>query len=410
MKDKIRVLFMQSQIRPWSFANVHSQLMRYYDRECVEVHVACSINAKGEKTPSFRMLEAIPDLHIRPTYFGPTRDEGSKADLAKGVIFTGVPAIVSMSGLISYIKQHHIDIVHAAEKSRDASCGALVAKFTGIKSIFHLHAKCGSWMSPPVQWAMKQADGIIGVSQYGAQVAIDEGYEPNKIHHVLNSIDASRWNYNADGNEIRREFGIAPHVPVFAVISQIVPWKGHILLLKALAEIKNEIPDFRLLIVGKDDQNAMPKGSRSYTEVLQEKVHELDLSRYVIFTGLRSDIQQILAACDIYTMPAVDEPFGLAFLEAMAMRKAVIALESGGTPELVEHSKTGLLSPPEDAQQLAENILTLVNNPEMGKQMGVCGRKRVEEYFNPQRMADDVEKVYRLVLSNSIKRAHPHIA
>jgi len=68
----------------------------------------------------------------------------------------------------------------------------------------------------------------------------------------------------------------------------------------------------------------------------------------------------------------------------------------------VEHGKAGLLSPPEDSQQLAEHILTLVNDPAMRKQMGEYGRKRVEDYFNTQRMADDVERIYQLVLGKTV--------
>ncbi len=409
MKKKIRVLFIQSQHQPLPFASINSLLMRYYDRERVEVYAACPTVINGEKTSQFRILENIADLHLRSVNFGPTIAHGSKAVVARNMICAGSAATISMVGLISYIRQRHIDIVHVSEKSRDAFCSVLVATLAGIKSVVHLHSKCGSWMSSPARWAMKHADGIIGVSQYGAQCAIDQGYRPEKIYHVFNSIDISRWNYETDGNPIRREFGIGQEIPLLAIISRVVPSKGHELLLKALSEIKNKIPDFRLLIVGEDDLNVQPKGSRSYIEYLREKTRELALERHVIFTGFRSDIQLILAACDLYTMPAIDEPFGLVFAEAMAMKMAVIALDQGGTPEIVEHGKTGLLSPQDDVQQLAEHILTLIKNPKLRNQMGEYGRKRAEQYFNPQRMADNVEQIYRLILGYSAEQQHQHI-
>jgi glycosyltransferase involved in cell wall biosynthesis len=92
----------------------------------------------------------------------------------------------------------------------------------------------------------------------------------------------------------------------------------------------------------------------------------------------------------------------------MAMKKAVIALDDGGTREVVEDGKSGLLSPPQDIEQLAENILTLVNNPARCKQMGEYGRKRVEDYSNSRRLADDVERVYRSVLGEAIGRRQWH--
>ncbi len=403
MKTKIRVLFLQSQPRGKSIEDVHSMLARNFDYNRVEVHVACAPNVRGEKALTYQMFEGIPDLHIRPTNFGPTVFQGSKLDIARNMLFSGLALSGSMAGLIGYIKRHRIDIVHTADK-RDILCGVLLARLTGVKCIVHLHIKCGTWMTPSLSWGLQQADGIIGVSQFTAQSAITVGgCRPERIYHVLSSVDIGRWNCDADGSPVRREFGIAPDVPVFAIVARVVPWKGHELLLNALHEIKDELPDFKLLIVGGDDLSVLPKGSGSYLEVLKEKAAELGLGNRVIFTGPRSDVQAILAACDLYIMPALEEAFGLAFSEAMAMKKPVVALDSGGTREVVEDGKSGLLSPPGDVEQLAESILTLVNNPARCKQMGEYGRKRVEEYFNPPRMANEVERVYRSVLGEVIE-------
>jgi glycosyltransferase involved in cell wall biosynthesis len=318
------------------------------------------------------------------------------------MLFTGLALSGSMAGLIRYIKQHRIDIIHAG-RYRDIICGALLARLTGAKCIAHLHQNCGTWEPSLYHWALRQADGIIAVSQFTAQFAVTvAGCRPERIYLAHNGVDSNRWNPDTDGSSIRREFGIAPDVPVFAIISRVDPWKGHELLLNALHKLKNELPDFKLLIVGKD-RYYINLFHHSYLEVLKERVEALGLSKQVIFTGQRSDVQTILAACDLYTMPSSEEPFGLVFAEAMAMKKAVIALDGGGTCEVVENGKSGLLSPPQDIEQLVENILTLVNNPARCKQMGEYGRKRVEDYFNSRRLAEDVERVYRSVLGEAME-------
>jgi glycosyltransferase involved in cell wall biosynthesis len=102
-------------------------------------------------------------------------------------------------------------------------------------------------------------------------------------------------------------------------------------------------------------------------------------------------------------MPSSQEPCAVVFPEAMAMKKAIIALDDGGTCEVVEHGKSGLLSPPQDIEQLAENILSLVNDPARCKQMGEWGRKRVDDYFNTRRLAGDVEHVYRSALGKAME-------
>jgi glycosyltransferase involved in cell wall biosynthesis len=281
---------------------------------------------------------------------------------------------------------------------RDALSNVFLASMTGAKSIIHIHSKCASWMRPAVFRAMRQADGIIGVSQFVADSAIAIGCQPAKVYHALNSLDASQWNYQQDGSTIRQEFHIPSDALIFAIVGRVGPWKGNELVLRALAQIKDRIPDFRFMIVGEDAPNPLTGGS-SYVAELQEKARELGLTQNVIFTGLRSDVAAILAACDLYTMPALEEGFCLAMLEAMAMQKAVIALDSGGPREFVEHGKSGLLSQPDDVQQLAENILTLVNNAPLRQQMGTYARQRVEDYFNPQRLSNDVEHIYRQVLA-----------
>jgi len=118
----------------------------------------------------------------------------------------------------------------------------------------------------------------------------------------------------------------------------------------------------------------------------------------VLFTGPRSDIPRIMAACDVFTLPSFEEPFGLVFLEAMAMQRPVAALENGGTPEVVEHGRSGLLSAPYDIEAYAKNVVKLLENPELREQMGAYGRARVVDCFNVERMARDAGTAYRAIL------------
>ena len=404
MKPKIRALFLQSQSHGGAMEDVHSTLARHLESEHIEIHVACATYENDEKTATYRMFEAIPDAHIRPTNFGPPKEfQGSKLDNIRNKLVAGLALAGSLVGLIGYIKRHHINIIHTANNKREMFCGVLLAKLTGARCIVHLHLNCGTWMTPFSRWILRQADGIVGVSQFTAQSAPTVGCRPARIYHALNGVDSTRWNCDADGSSIRREFAMPTDIPVFAIIARAVPWKGHELLLQALSTIKEELPDFRLLVVGKDDPRSLPKGSRSYLAVLKEKAVELGIGQQVIFTGPRSDIQAILAASDLYTMPTLEEPCALAILEAMAMKKPVVALDSGGTREVVEDGQSGLLSAPGEREQLAENILSLVNDPVRRRRMGEYARQRIEEYFNPQRLANDVERVYRTVLGEAVE-------
>ena len=76
------------------------------------------------------------------------------------------------------------------------------------------------------------------------------------------------------------------------------------------------------------------------------------------------------------------------------MRLPVVALDNGGTPEVVDHGQSGLLSPPGDIPALASNILALLRDPALRARMGEYGRQQVEARFNPQRLASDIARVY----------------
>lgn len=377
---------------------IHSLLMRYYDRSRVEVHVACNYGSRHHKSPSLQALETIPNLKIVRTNFGPTLTAQSKPNIAKSLVQV-IPALFSLGRLAIYIRRHGIQIIHGTEKPRDAFYGLVMARLTGAKSVIHLHIKCTEHISALVKWAMKRTDAIIGVSDFVAQSAIAQGYRADKVHYVLNSLDMSHWDDAVDGSAIREEFGITSSTPLLVIASRLFVWKGHTELLKALAIVREQVPDIKLLIVGEDDPRAHP-GHVRYSLQLKALVEELRLTDNVTFTGLRKDMARVLAACDVYAMPTFEEPCAVIFLEAMAMRKPIVALDSGGTSQEVDQGAGGLLSQPDDIESLAANIVTLVRDAAMRQRMGNYNRKRVEEYFNPQRMATETEQIYDHMLGN----------
>ncbi|HEX8036244.1 MAG TPA: glycosyltransferase family 4 protein [Ktedonobacterales bacterium] len=397
-QDLVRVLFLQSQTYFGADSQLHGLLMRYFERTRVQVHAACNPGSGLAPSASFAALSKIPDLHLLSINFGPTMNNLSRTERLSSAI-RGFEVLPSLARLALYIRRHKIGVIHGTEKPRDAFYGVLLAKATGAKSIIHMHVKCEDWLSPLVRWSLSQCDGVIGISQFVSDSVVAMGYSPDKVHTVLNCIDANQWEPATDGAAIRQEYHIPHDMPVLCIMARLFHWKGHSELLKALAIVKERVPSFRLLIVGEDDPRAAP-GRGSYTAEVKALTRELGLTQQVIFTGFRSDVASLLAASDIYAMPSFEEPFGMVYLEAMAMGKPVIALDNGGTREVVEQHVTGLLSPPYDSDALAQNILMLLDNRELREQMGIRGRLRAERRFSPQQMADNVERVYRSILSS----------
>jgi glycosyltransferase involved in cell wall biosynthesis len=392
--EKIGVLFLHAQQEFGADAAVHADLMRFLDRDRFEVHVACTAGTgDGEPLP-LRIMRSIPGLRVRPTQFLPWVDRRRASKLLELVpALRFVPK--DFLDLKRYVAANRIRLIHATDRPRNAVYGVLLGKATRAKSIVHVHVKWSGDYSRAARFCVAEADAVFSISKYVTSTVVGMGRPARDVYTVPNAIDASRWDPNTDGAGFRRELGIDLDVPLLASVSRLFSWKGQRELLQAFALARAERPDTKLVVVGDDVSGR----DGAYLRELKELAVKLRIADDVIFTGGRSDIARVMAACDVFTLPSFEEPFGLVFLEAMAMAKPVVAIDNGGTPEVVEHGRSGLLSPPWDVPALAANISALLRDSDLRARFGSYGRKRVLEYFNAQRMAQDAARAYEAVLS-----------
>jgi glycosyltransferase involved in cell wall biosynthesis len=110
--------------------------------------------------------------------------------------------------------------------------------------------------------------------------------------------------------------------------------------------------------------------------------------------GHRAEVPDVLAALDLLVCPSIREPFGMVLVEAMAAGRPVIASDSGGPPEIVEHGESGLLFKTGDAAELAEAVLRLLRDPALAARLATRGRARVAERFTRARYAGEMEALY----------------
>jgi glycosyltransferase involved in cell wall biosynthesis len=387
----IKVLFVQSQEYSGPDSQISASVMTHLPRDRFEVHCAVPAARGGELTPPARVVRGLSDVHVRPTRFGPSLEPGWRAKAA-GVV-AAVPAAASLAGLVGYLRRHRIDVVHATEKPRDAIYGTLLAKAGGARSVVHLHVPPAAWMRSGVLRALHHADALVGVSKYVAETIVDMGYAPERVHAVPNGLELSNWlDVEVDGAAVRREFAMDAAAPMLVTASRLFPSKGQHLIVAALPAVKARFPAVKLLIVGRDDTRA--SGGSSYTAELRRMIGELGLDDSVVFTGWRPDLDHLMAACDVFVMPSLHEPFGMVYVEAMALRRPVVALDSGGVPEIIDHGGSGLLSPPDDVDSIAANLTRLLAEPELCRRMGEHGRRRVVERFSSERMTEDMAALY----------------
>jgi glycosyltransferase involved in cell wall biosynthesis len=114
----------------------------------------------------------------------------------------------------------------------------------------------------------------------------------------------------------------------------------------------------------------------------------------VKFLGTRSDVAQVLRACDVFCHAAPFEPFGIVAIEAMAAGLPVVVPNSGGVRETVEHGVNGLLYPALNHQALGEAMVTFASQPALRESMGMASRKIAEERFSVQQYVSKLYRVY----------------
>src|SRR5207237_8123470 len=100
-------------------------------------------------------------------------------------------------------------------------------------------------------------------------------------------------------------------------------WKGHLLLVEALGRVRQAMPDFRLVVVGADDERGAP-GRGSLTAEVKALAARHGLGEQIVYAGWRSDVERLLAESAVDALPSFEEPLGIVYLEARAMEQPVL--------------------------------------------------------------------------------------
>jgi glycosyltransferase involved in cell wall biosynthesis len=239
---------------------------------------------------------------------------------------------------------------------------------------------------------VRLVDVIMCVSDSFKGNVVRQHLKPKRIRRVYDGIRVDAFHDIAPSAsaQVKKEFGIADGQFAVGIVGNIIRWKGQLVVLQAIKEVKKVIPDIKCLIMGKVAQR-----SEDYKKELDDYVLTHGLEKNIIFTGFRTDIPDILSVLNILIHASIDpEPFGLVVLEGMAMRKPVIATNVGGPAEIVLQNETGVLVPANDPESMADAIVYCLSNKDKANEMGERGRQRFVEMFSSDKMVEETEKVY----------------
>lgn len=239
---------------------------------------------------------------------------------------------------------------------------------------------------------LRRFDTVISVSNHLEQRMVKlVGNAPPHHRTIYNGVDTELFRPSSNPVEAKRRLGLEGE-HVLLCVGRLSPEKGLATLISSLPMIRQEIPNARLLICGKGKMESQ----------LRTQSQALGVDGIIEFRGSvpQEQIPPYYDAADVVLVPSIKEALGIVNLEAMSMMRPVVASKVGGIPEIVKNNETGLLVPPSDPSSLAEAVLKLHGDPELGVRLGRNGRRCVEERFTWERIAGEFEGAYQDVLNN----------
>jgi glycosyltransferase involved in cell wall biosynthesis len=172
--------------------------------------------------------------------------------------------------------------------------------------------------------------------------------------------------------------------PRLLCVGRLIPIKGHIVLLRAFAQAKKELPALELDVAGRGPLEP----------ALRALARELGVSESVRFLGHVTPIQGAIEQSAVVVVPSMGEGFGMVALEAMERARPVVAAAIGGLGEIVRDGETGVLVQPGEAEPLAAAIVRVAGDPELARRMGDAGRQRALSRFLQTSCTERTELLY----------------
>ncbi|MDR1170856.1 MAG: glycosyltransferase, partial [Bacteroidales bacterium] len=309
-------------------------------------------------------------------------DRSGKMGIKCLVIPTTKPFDFSVWSKISKIAaEENANIIHA-HGTRACSNSFRTARKLNIPLIYTIHG----WSfhrSQPIytrmfrelseRFLVRQSTVNIAVSDANRQEGIDRLKMPHSVV-VKNGINLNKFCPDGVYKDIRQELGVAGETTLVGYIVRLTEQKDPLTFIRTIRCVTDRKPDgdIRFLIVGDGDL-------KQQTLKLAD---QLGVSSQIIFQGFRTDVPDILHAIDIYCLPSLWEGLPIGLLEAMAMKKAIVATPVDGTKEIVSDRENGLLVPVKDPEKLSDAIIELHNDRLFAHRLAENAHKDMKQKYN----------------------------
>jgi glycosyltransferase involved in cell wall biosynthesis len=339
-----------------------------------------------------------------------TAQEGNLLDLAaeKGVACERLDALGreisvlsdlrALFGLYRVIRDFRPSVVHT-HAAKAGFLGRVAARLAGVPVVVHTyHGHVLRGYFGPMKTAVFRglealmsplSDALIAVSDAVKQDLVALGVaRAEHIRVVPLGLDLERFTLDLPRGGLRAA-DWPKDAPLVGMVGRLVPIKDVPTFLRAAALVKDAHPDVRFALVGDGEER----------RALELESARLGLASRVAFHGWRRDMEAVYGDLDLVVNSSRNEGTPVALIEALASARPVIATRVGGTPDLLAAGDFGGLVPPQDPEALADAILGVLAAPEEARRRALRGRAHVLARHGACRLVEDIDVLYRELLS-----------
>jgi glycosyltransferase involved in cell wall biosynthesis len=302
--------------------------------------------------------------------------------------------IPAVRALAYWIRQEKIDLVFS--NSCASFSGALAAQKARVPHVWYIHEMLAG-ETPQLAYMFGQNALARKIGRFSCRVLVNSMAtqaffgDKSNVRLVYNGVKLQDGDRN-ESRKLRSRWDLDNEDIVFGIVGKVCEEKGQRETIEALGELGRKQP-VKLLVVG-------PVKSRAYFAELEKVCEAYDIKDRVVFTGYQRDVIQHLRSMDCLIVASRAESFGRTIIEAMSVKTPVIAVKSGGIPEIISHESNGFLLESRTPRTIQEGMLSFLDNRDAHERAAEEGFRTVQEKFL---LSDQLKKI-EIALEECLKK------